>query len=226
MSSNTDQVMASTSPSGSPTTIAVFTAASRGAARSADIYLAAARELGEVMAKRNVHLVYGGGNTGMMGEVAKTFVSLAGPDKVRGVMPTPMIAHEVKDRPDPEEYGPTTEVNGMHARKALMARLVIQGGPGSGFVALPGGFGTLEELAEMITWNQLGIHDKGIVLYNVRGYWDGLLSWLENAVDAGYVRKALKDIVVVANTAEEAVDALENYKAPEGRLKLEWADQF
>lgn len=84
------------------------------------------------------------------------------------------------------EYGMTTITADMHTRKRLMATKVMEGGPGSGFVTLAGGFGTIEEVMEMTTWNQLGIHRRPIILMNVNGYWDGLLAWVKNAVEKGY----------------------------------------
>jgi uncharacterized protein (TIGR00730 family) len=96
---------------------------------------------------------------------------------------------------------------------------------GSGFIALSGGYGTLEELMEVVTWNQLGIHSRGVVVYNVEGYWDGLLEWVRNSVRAGFVGEGTKGIIKEARTAEDAVRELRGYKAEEGRFKLEWGNQ-
>ncbi len=106
-----------------------------------------------------------------------------------------------------------------------MAKAVLAGGPGSGFIALPGGYGTLEELMEVVTWNQLGIHSRGVVVMNVEGYWDGLLSWVRSSVEAGFVSEGNLNIIVQAKTGEEAVQALKNYKVTEGRFKLEWGEE-
>ncbi|RAL63599.1 hypothetical protein DID88_003643 [Monilinia fructigena] len=107
----------------------------------------------------------------------------------------------------------------------MMAQEVLAGGPGSGFIALSGGYGTLEELMEVVTWNQLGIHNRGVVVLNVEGYWDGLMSWIKNSVEAGFVGEGNKGIVVDAKTAEEAVRALRDYKLTVGRFKLEWGNE-
>ena len=107
----------------------------------------------------------------------------------------------------------------------MMAREVIEGGPGSGFVALSGGFGTLEELMEMITWNQLGIHMKGVVCFNVEGYWDGLISWVKTAVTAGFVTPGNAGILVEALDAEEVVRELKEYRVSEDRFRLDWSQK-
>ena len=175
-----------------------------------------------------------------MGEVAKTLVSLSGPQSVHGIIPEALMAWERRGRPhggadsaNPEEkpaivapdeskWGRTTLVPDMHSRKKLMASEVIAGGPGSGFVALSGGFGTLEEIMEIATWNQLGIHSKGVVLYNVEGYWDGIVGWIKGAVEKGFAREGNKGIVVEAKDAEEVVRALQEYKVAEERFNLDW----
>ncbi|KAJ5471038.1 hypothetical protein N7530_008395 [Penicillium desertorum] len=183
------------------------------------VHMQAARALAEEFHKHNVQLVYGGGTTGLMGEVARALVSLSGPKSVHGIIPRALVkvatvngmrahtegqvgakvagktAERVVDSIDavkadgiPEsEYGMTTIVADMHTRKRLMAEKVLEGGPGSGFVSLAGGFGTIEEVMEMTTWNQLGIHKVGVVLLNINGYWDGLLAWVRNAVKEGYI---------------------------------------
>jgi uncharacterized protein (TIGR00730 family) len=190
-----------------------------------------------------------------MGEVARTLVALAGPDRVHGVIPRALIAHErsllgggppsaaagpaggaaaagaegrgAADRagtPDPNVYGRTTVVGDMHTRKQLMARHVLAGGPGSGFVALSGGYGTLEELMEVTTWNQLGIHDRPVVLMNVDGYWDGLLAWVRSAVAAGFISESNGGILVEARSAAEVLAALKDYVNSEGKFNLDWEE--
>jgi uncharacterized protein (TIGR00730 family) len=104
----------------------------------------------------------------------------------------------------------------------MMARKVIESGSGGGFVALTGGYGTLEELMEVVTWNQLGIHNRGVVLYNVEGYWDGIISWVKTAVSSGFVGKSNGNILAEARTGEEVVECLRNYRNSEGRFKLKW----
>ena len=158
----------------------------------------------------------------MMGEIAKTLVSLSGPDSVHGVIPEALMKQEAEGKPLKELVGHTTVVGSMHDRKKLMAELVCKGGPGSGFIALSGGYGTLEEVMEMTTWNQLGIHDKGVVLFNVEGYWNGQVQWINDAVAAGFVKETAKDIIVVRDTAEGSVEALRDYKVATGRFVLGW----
>lgn len=121
------------------------------------------------------------------------------------------------------EYGLTTVVSDMHTRKRTMAQMVIEGGPGSGFVALAGGYGTIEEVMEMVTWNQLGIHKMPIVLVNIDGYWDGLLQWVRNSVKEGYVGESNAGILVEVKSADEVLDALNEYRVAQGRYNLDWS---
>lgn len=221
-----------------PTTICVFCGASPGVSPG---YMAAAKELAQIFHENNINLVYGGGTVGLMGEVARTLVKLSGPQSVHGIIPAPLVKYE--QGPDstaaaehadsgsspakgglPSEaiYGKTTVVEDMHTRKQMMAQAVMRGGPGSGFIALPGGYGTLEELMEVVTWNQLGIHGRGIVVLNVNGYWDGLLKWVDDSIAAGFVRENNRGIMLAEKTPKAAVEALKQYKTPEGRFKLEW----
>ncbi|ESZ91226.1 hypothetical protein SBOR_8400 [Sclerotinia borealis F-4128] len=226
------------------TKICVFCGASPGLSPA---HMAMAHSLAQHMASQNISLVYGGGTVGLMGEIARTLVSLSGPTSVHGIIPAPLVKYE--RGPDSEAasihseengtgtlengdglpqygvYGKTTVVKDMHTRKSMMAQEVLAGGPGSGFIALTGGYGTLEELMEVVTWNQLGIHNRGVVVLNVEGYWDGLMQWIHNSVAAGFVGENNKGIVVDAATAEEAIEALRNYKLTEGRFKLEWGNE-
>ncbi|KAL8909872.1 MAG: hypothetical protein Q9171_004822 [Xanthocarpia ochracea] len=214
--------MASTTESRKGPVIAVFCGASTGYSSA---HLEAARSLAHSLHAHNATLVYGAGTTGIMGEIAKTLVSLSGPQSVHGVIPKPLLG---KERPegnggeDEDTYGLKTVVPDMHERKALMAQEVIEGGPGSGFVALSGGYGTLEELFEMITWNQLGIHGRGIVIFNVEGYYDGLISWVRSSVIGGFITPGNAGIMVEALDAEEVIKHLKEYKLSEDRLQLNW----
>ena len=178
-----------------------------------------------------------------MGELARTLVSVSGPEAVHGVIPLALVQYERHGDPQYKSlscspdgsshlpvpshslYGRTTIVKDMHTRKALMAKEVIEGGPGSGFIALSGGYGTLEELLETATWNQLGIHDKGICLLNVNGFYDGLIEWIGKAVDEGFIREGNFNIVSRAESAEEAVRMLREYTQPDSVFKLEWGTQ-
>lgn len=168
-------------------------------------------------------------------ELARTLVKLSGPESVHGIIPAPLVKYEQGPDsqgesknggehgvPDPSTYGQTTVVEDMHTRKQMMTQQVMRGGPGSGFIALPGGYGTLEELMEVVTWNQLGIHGKGIVVLNTEGYWDGLLQWVNSSIESGFVREGNRGIFVSAQNGDDAVKALKEYKTPEGRFKLDW----
>lgn len=215
--------------------ICVFCGSSPG---TSPAHLAAARSLAQALHAHGISLVYGGGTTGLMGEVARSLVVLSGPEAVHGIIPDALIQFEQQGRPaakdvakkdeeiiqiDEKIYGRTTVVPDMHTRKQLMAKRVMEGGPGSGFIALSGGYGTLEELAEVTTWNQLGIHGRGVVIFNVEGYYDGLIQWVKSAVTAGFIAPGNAGILVEALDAEECVTALTDYQVSEGRLKLDWS---
>jgi uncharacterized protein (TIGR00730 family) len=168
-----------------------------------------------------------------MGELARTLVSLSGPTSVHGIIPAPLVEYERGPEsttrsngiPEYEVYGKTTVVKDMHTRKQMMAQEVLAGAEGSGFVALSGGYGTLEELMEVVTWNQLGIHNRGVVVFNVEGYWDGLLEWVKGAVKAGFVGVGPSRIIKEAKEAEEVVALLKGYTTAEGRFKLSWGNE-
>ncbi|KAL6237494.1 hypothetical protein BDW75DRAFT_78629 [Aspergillus navahoensis] len=214
-------------------------------------HLEAARALAYEFHKNNVQLVYGGGTTGLMGEIAKTLVALSGPKSVHGVIPRALVQVSAKrdgaewsggakaaervlaagtpiDERDciPEgEYGVTTIVPDMHTRKRLMATKVMEGGPGSGFVSLAGGFGTIEELMEMTTWNQLGIHHVGVVLLNVNGYWDGVVAWLRHAVSQGFISAENGRILAETSDPTEVLPMLMRYQSSSDRMLLNWGDE-
>lgn len=136
---------------------------------------------------------------------------------------------ESNDDADPDskvvpesQFGATTIVPDMHTRKRMMALSVGAGGPGSGFVALAGGYGTIEEVMEMVTWNQLGIHKIPIVLVNINGYWNGLLDWVRNSIREGFVSEGAANILVEVKGPDQVVEALREYKVAPGRFKLDW----
>ncbi|KAL9082093.1 MAG: hypothetical protein Q9159_006720 [Coniocarpon cinnabarinum] len=200
-------------------------------------YLDAARSLAEIMHRHNIKLVYGGGTLGMMGEVAKTLVALSGPDSVHGIIPEALLPVEASlskpdseakappspasgkyNVPDSSEFGKTTVVQSMHERKTLMAKEVYEGGPGSAFVALPGGFGTVEEFFEMTTWNQLGIHDRPVIYFNVAGYWNKMMEWIQESVNAGFIVENNAGIVRSATDAEGVIRAIQEYEPSTSRL--------
>jgi hypothetical protein len=161
--------------------VCVFCGSKHGAKTS---YTMTARKLGAVLADRGLGLVYGGGDIGLMGEVADSALSEGA--EVVGVIPEFMIDHEVA-------HDGLTElrvVDSMHERKAVMTQLA------DAFVALPGGWGTLEELFEVITWAQLDLHRKPVGLLNVAGYFDPLIEFIDRAVTDGFIRERHRSLLV------------------------------
>jgi len=159
-------------------------------------YRDAARALGALIARRNVTLVYGGGSVGLMGELADAALAHGG--RVIGVIPVGLFAREVGHTGLTE----LREVTSMHERKQLMYDL------SDAFVALPGRLGTLEELAEVATWSQLGLHSKPVVVLNVGGFWDPLLAQLDLMTRTGLLKPASRDLIRQARSAEEALSVL------------------
>jgi uncharacterized protein (TIGR00730 family) len=152
-----------------------------------------ARSLGTLLAARGIDLVYGGGRVGLMGEVADA--ALAGGGRVVGVIPSGLFTREVAHRGVTELH----EVESMHTRKALMYDR------SDAFVALPGGFGTLDELAEVVTWTQLGLHGKPTVLLDVDGFWDPLVALLDGMAASGFLKPENRDLLHVRDTPEAAL---------------------
>ncbi|CAF9911188.1 MAG: hypothetical protein HETSPECPRED_000267 [Heterodermia speciosa] len=225
------QSAAANGPSAKGTVVCVFCGSSPG---TSPAHLAAARSLAHLFHKNSISLVYGGGTVGIMGELARTLVTLSGAESVHGIIPDALVKFEqegregktdVKSTIDEAIFGRTTVVTDMHSRKHLMAKRVMEGGPGSGFVALSGGFGTMEELMEVVTWNQLGIHGCGIVVFNVEGYYDGLIDWIRTAVSSGFISGGNAGILVEALSAEECIRCLQEYKVSEERMQLDWSQK-
>ncbi|KAJ4812375.1 Cytokinin riboside 5'-monophosphate phosphoribohydrolase [Rhynchospora pubera] len=189
--------------------VCVFCGSSTGKKPS---YQLAAIQLGHELVERNIDLVYGGGSVGLMGLVSKAVYS--GGRHVLGVVPWTIMPREIIG----ETVGEIKSVSGMHQRKAEMAKQA------DAFIALPGGYGTLEELLEVITWAQLGIHDKPVGLLNVDGYYNSLLSFIDKAVDEGFIMPSARHIIVSAQTAHELLSKLEEYEAMEdgAEQKLSW----
>jgi len=156
-------------------------------------FLAEARALGAAIAAAGLGLVYGGACIGLMGAVADA--ALAGGAEVIGVLPAVLEGREIAH----EGLTALELVPTMHERKARMAELA------DAFLILPGGYGTLDEMMEAVTWAQLGLHGKPCILVNTAGYWDGLLAFLDTAVAAGFVKQANRDLFLVAAHAAEAV---------------------
>src|SRR6266700_4431803 len=155
-----------------------------------------ARALGTLVAGRGIDLVYGGGSVGLMGEIADAALAAGG--RVLGVIPTGLFSREVA-HPALTEL---REVGSMHERKQLMYDL------SDGFVALPGGLGTLEELAEVTTWSQLGLHAKPVVLLDVDGFWDPLVAQLDRMVAVGLLRPSNRELIQRADSPAGAAAAL------------------
>ena len=170
-------------------------------------YLAAARQIGQVLAGRELRLIYGGGKTGLMGAVADGALEAGG--EVIGViipsMNTPALAYQNLTRMD--------VVPDMHARKARMHELA------DAYIALPGGFGTFDELFETITWAQTGAHEKPVGLLNVKTYYAPLLAALEHAVQEGFVFREHLDALVCESDPEKLLDVMNNHRHPHDAVR-------
>ncbi|KAL6720939.1 hypothetical protein ACLMJK_000039 [Lecanora helva] len=248
-----------------PTRICVFCASTTG---TSPAHLAAAQSLAKALHAHNIHLVYGGGTTGLMGALAETLVALSGPDAVLGIVPRGIVAE--KERPgngksggiggrekeDGNEgwwarkvhkrgqrynkgsggsnkddnknaavltneatYGRIQLVDSLSERKQVMAQQIALGGPGSGFLALSGGFGTMDEVMEVVTLYQFGIHRRRVCLFSVEGYWDDVESWLARAIREGFVREEMKDVIGVETDAEGCVRWLREGKGKEEKVR-------
>ncbi|MEC4593253.1 MULTISPECIES: LOG family protein [Nitrospirillum] len=165
-------------------------------------HLEAARGLGRALAGAGIGLVYGGASVGLMGAVADAVLEAGG--QVIGVIPESLKKKEIA-------HAGLTDlrvVASMHERKALMAEL------SDGFIALPGGIGTFEELFEVWTWAQLGHHQKPCAIYNVAGFYDGLTTFLDGVVASGFMKQNHRDMLVTADTAEDLLDKLRGYEPP------------
>src|SRR4051812_23498736 len=150
-------------------------------------YVAAAQRLGAALARRGIGLVFGAGHVGMMGVLADAVLAAGG--EAIGVIPQGLVDLELAH----SRLTRLHIVGSMHERKALMADLA------DGFLALPGGYGTLEELFEIVTWKQLRLHARPIGLYNVAGFFDPLLAWIEHAIAEDFIRPHHRDLLVVGN---------------------------
>jgi len=188
--------------------VCVFCGSNTG---SDPVYSEAARALGRLFAQEGIGLVYGGGSVGLMGEVADAVLDAGG--EVIGVIPHALWAREVGHR----GLTDIRIVETMHERKAMMADLA------DAFVALPGGWGTLEEFFEVLTWAQLGLHQKPCGLLNIAGYFDGLLSFLEHSIDQRFVRRENGALVLVATSVDGMLEQLDRYHAPPPAEK--WIDR-
>jgi uncharacterized protein (TIGR00730 family) len=165
-------------------------------------YLQAARALGETLARSGIGLVYGGASVGLMGVLADAALVAGG--EVTGVMPRALVEKEIAH----SRLTDLRVVGSMHERKALMAEL------SDGFVALPGGIGTFEELFEVWTWAQLGHHTKPCALLNVRGFYDRLIAFLDKVVERGFMKDAHRSMLIMAQQPMELIERLEAYEPP------------
>jgi len=179
--------------------VCVFSGSSPGARAE---YTEAAAGLGRALAARRLELVYGGARVGLMGVVADAALAAGG--TVQGVIPAGMVEKEVAHEGLTELH----VVESMHERKALMADLA------DAFVALPGGLGTLEEMAEVLTWAQLGLHEKPCGLLDVAGFFQGLLAFLDHTVAERFVRPEHRALLLAAAEPEALLDAFARWEAP------------
>ncbi|PIA64275.1 hypothetical protein AQUCO_00100035v1 [Aquilegia coerulea] len=176
--------------------VCVFCGSSSG---NRKVFSDAALDLGNELVKRKINLVYGGGSIGLMGLISQRVYD--GGCHVLGVIPTALMPIEISG----SSVGEVKVVSDMHERKAEMAR------KSDAFIALPGGYGTMEELLEIIAWSQLGIHNKPIGLLNVEGYYNSLLELFDNGIKEGFIEPAARRIFVSAPTAEELLVCMEQY---------------
>jgi uncharacterized protein (TIGR00730 family) len=179
--------------------LAVFCGSNPGARPE---YVQAARSFGKLLASRGIGIVYGGSNVGLMQALADAMLDELG--DIIGVIPRMLVEREVANK----ALSDLRIVDSMHDRKALMAKLA------DGFVALPGGIGTLEEFFEIWTWAQLGMHDKPCGLLNVAGYFDPLLEFLDRAVAEKFVREVHRKMVIVESDPATLLSRFEAYEPP------------
>lgn len=162
-------------------------------------YREAAVALGKMLVERNIGLVFGGGSVGLMGIVADTILDLGG--RATGIIPAALDRREIKHTRLTELH----MVETMHERKALMATLA------DGFIALPGGYGTFEELLEALTWSQIGIHHKPVAMLNIGGYYDPLLVMIQRGFDEQFIPEASRTLLLVGDTPEAVLNQMEAY---------------
>jgi len=167
-----------------------------------EIFKAQAILLGNKLAEENIGLVYGGANVGLMGAVADGVLEKGG--EVFGVLPNFLRSKEIA-------HDHLTElflVETMHERKTKMNELC------DGVIALPGGFGTLEEFFEMLTWAQLGLHKKPIAILNIDGFYDSLITFIQTTVDKGFLKQVNQDMLIISDNIEDLLNKMKNYEAP------------
>ncbi|AZK45074.1 TIGR00730 family Rossman fold protein [Paenibacillus lentus] len=178
-------------------TICVFAGSNPGSHKD---YRQAATQLGSCLAEHQYRLVYGGSRNGLMGAAANAAMAAGG--EVIGVMPSGLSTGEMVHR----ELTQLIEVDGMHARKAKMGELA------DGFIALPGGFGTYEELFEVLCWSQIGIHQKPIGLLNVRGFYDPLIQMVKHSINEGFSNSSHLSLINISSEPAELLQMMESYE--------------
>lgn len=176
--------------------ICVFCGASTG---NNPAYQEAAVAMGATLAENGIDLVYGGGNKGLMGKVADATIDNGG--RAIGVIPKALVEREEAHERLSEQF----VVNTMHERKMMMATL------SDGFIAMPGGYGTLEEFIEIITWAKLGFHQKPCALLNINGFYDGLLTYFDQLVDEGFVKPPMRNLVLQAETPTSVLATMREF---------------
>eukprot|EP00698_Gefionella_okellyi_P006412 TRINITY_DN15763_c0_g1_i1.p1 TRINITY_DN15763_c0_g1~~TRINITY_DN15763_c0_g1_i1.p1 ORF type:complete len:198 (+),score=33.46 TRINITY_DN15763_c0_g1_i1:168-761(+) len=181
--------------------LCVFCGSSEG---KSPVYVEQAKMLGQELAKRGIELVYGGGSVGVMGALARA-VDGAGA-KVTGVIPHSLMQRELSG----EAIGELVLTKGMHDRKAKMASLA------DGFIALPGGYGTMEEVLEALTWVQLGIQSKPVGILNTNHYYDALIAMIDTGLREGFIKEKHRDIYCVSDTVTGLLDKMEQHTPPPG----------
>ncbi|MDL5024177.1 TIGR00730 family Rossman fold protein [Bacillus velezensis] len=180
-------------------TICVFAGSNPGVNEE---YKRKAAELGEYMAEQGIGLVYGGSRVGLMGTVADAL--MAGGGKAVGVMPSGLFSGEIVH----QNLTELIEVSGMHERKAKMSELA------DGYIAMPGGFGTYEELFEVLCWAQIGIHQKPIGLYNVNGYFEPMMKMVKYSIQEGFSNESHLKLIHSSSRPDELIEQMNRYTYP------------
>jgi len=170
-----------------------------------EIYRTQAAQLGKYLAENDIHVIFGGGKVGIMGILADAALEAGG--KVTGVIPGFLHVKEVAHRGLTE----LITVKTMHQRKVLIEKMC------DGAIALPGGFGTMDELFEMLTWGQLGLHDKPVGILNTNGFFDQILAAVDRMVEEGFLKDLNRDMLLVSEHIEELVECMQSYAPPKVR---------
>ena len=179
--------------------ICVYCGSSPGASQA---YADAAHALGKAMVEQGIDLVYGGGSVGLMGMIADAVAKNGG--DVIGVIPQDLDFREVSNR----SIGDLRIVNTMHERKAMMAELA------DGFIAMPGGYGTMDEVFEILTWSQLGMHDKPVGFLNINGYYDSLFNFLDHVLQEQFITSVFRQLILAADNPVDLIEKMGTFSHP------------